>query len=140
MPYEVFLAARRKLMANVIRDALNRLQDANYQPATNAPPTLLSGAEAPLASSLRQLVDADLLPSGTTLVADNAGEARVAQVLSDGRLYAEGETYDSLLELSEALGVTGNPWSAWSAELSDGRLTLSMVREAHASNVPEAVA
>jgi hypothetical protein len=89
-----------------------------------------------LLSSLRQLVDADLVPSGTTLVADGAGEARVAQVLPDGRLCAEGETYDSLLELSDAPGVGGNPWSAWAAELADGRLLLSVVREAYAGKDP----
>ena len=118
-------------MAIVVRDALSRLQDASYQPVTNAPPSLASAVEDPPTSSLRQLVDADLVPSGTTLVADAAGDAYVAQVLPDGRLYAEGETYDSIVELSEALGVSGNPWSAWSAELADGRLRLSVVREAH---------
>lgn len=140
MPYEEFLAERRKRMAIVVRDALSRLQDANYQPATNAPPSRFSSAGKPPASSLRQLVDADLLPSGTTLLADKAGESRIAQVLPDGRLYAEGEAYDSLLELSEAFGVTGNPWSAWSAELPDGRLRLSVVRETYASNDPELMA
>jgi hypothetical protein len=64
------------------------------------------------------LVDADLVPSGTTLVTGGATDTRVVQVLPDGRLYAEGETYDNLIELSEALGVSGNPWSTWAAELT----------------------
>ncbi len=91
-------------------------------------------------SSLRQLVDADLVPSGTTLVVGSPVETRMAQVLPDGRLYAEGETYDSLIDLSEALGVTGNPWSAWAAELSDGRVLLSVLREAYADSDARATA
>lgn len=80
---------------------------------------------------MRQLVDADLVPSGTTLVTGGATDIRVAHVLPDGRLYAEGETYDSPIELSEALGMSGNPWSTWAAELADGRVLLSVLREAY---------
>jgi hypothetical protein len=57
MPYEDFLAERRKRMAIVVRDALGRLQDAKYQPATNAPPTLDSAVEEPMASSLSNCQD-----------------------------------------------------------------------------------
>jgi len=71
-----------------------------------------------------------LVPSGTTLVTGGAADPRVAHVLPDGRLYADGETYDSLIELSEALGITGNPWSTWAAELADGRVLLSVLRDA----------
>ena len=131
MPYDDFLAARRKLMAAVVRDALARLTDASYQPASSTPPTLDLATEEQPPSSMRHLVDADLVPSGTTLVTGGATDNRVAHVLPDGRLYAEGETYDSLIELSEALGVSGNPWSAWAAELADGRVLLSVLREAY---------
>jgi hypothetical protein len=131
MPYEDFLVARRKQMAIVVRDALARVTDASYQPAFSTPPTLAAAAEKPPPSSLRQLVDADLVPSGTTLVTGGDTDMRVAHVLPDGRLYAEGETYDSLIELSEALDVSGNPWSNWAAELADGRVLLSVLREAY---------
>ena len=89
-------------------------------------------------SSLRQLVDADLVPSGTTLVIGGAADSRVAHVLPDGRLYADGETYDSLIDLSEAVGVSGNPWSTWAAELADGRVLLSVLRVAYADTDMEA--
>lgn len=49
-------------------------------------------------------------------------------------MYADGEAYDSILELSEALGVTGNPWSIWAAELDDGRLRLNVIRDAYESS------
>jgi hypothetical protein len=134
MPYDDFLAARRKLMASVVRDALARLTDASYQPTSSTPPTLAAATEEQPPSSMRQLVDADLVPSGTTLVTGGAPDIRVAHVLPDGRLYAEGETYDSLIEMSEALGVSGNPWSTWTAELADGRVLLSVLREAYMDN------
>ncbi len=131
MPYDDFLVARRKLTASVVRDAIARLTDASYQPASSTPPTLAAATEEQPSSSMRQLVDADLIPSGTTLVTGGATDIRVAHVLPDGRLYAGGETYDSLIELSEALGVSGNPWSIWAAELADGRVLLSVLRETY---------
>jgi hypothetical protein len=131
MAYEDFLAERRKLMAIVVRDALARLEDVNYLPAVNGSSEADASGDRLPGSSLRDLVDADLIPSGTTLVTEDTGDVRVAQVLPDGRLYAEGDTYDGMLELSDALGVTGNPWSAWAAELDDGRLRLGVVREAY---------
>lgn len=137
MPYENFLVERRKRMATVVRDALARLEDARYQPVVNASPALAATGEERPDSSLRQLVDADLIPSGTTLIAGGAGDEQTAQVLPDGRIYADGETYDSILELSEALGVSGNPWSTWAAELDDGRLRLCVVRDAYESNALE---
>ena len=59
-------------------------------------------------------------------------------MLPDGRLYADGETYDSLIDLSEAVGVSGNPWSTWAAELADGRVLLSVLRDAYADTDIEA--
>ena len=139
MSYEDFLVARRKLMASVVRDALARLTEPSYEPAPSPPPTLAATAEEQPPSSLRQLVDADLVPSGTTLVTGGPADTRVAQVLPDGRLYADGETYDSLIDLSEAVGVSGNPWSTWAAELADGRVLLSVLRDAYADTDIEAM-
>jgi len=131
MPFDEFLAARRKRMAVVVRDAVARLADPDYKPDY----TSLGIAAAPAAgatevSELRGLVDADVLPSGTTLVAGEGSQQYLAQVLPDGRLYADGETYDGLIELSDVLGLQGNPWSLWAAELSDGRILLNVLREA----------
>jgi hypothetical protein len=132
MSYEDFLVARRKLMASVVRDALARLTEPSYEPASSTPPTLAATAEEQPPSSLRQLVDADLVPPGTTLVTGGTADTRAAHVLPDGRLYTDGETYDSLIDLSEALGISGNPWSTWAAELADGRVLLSVLRDAYA--------
>ncbi|MGH8574427.1 MAG: hypothetical protein ACREX8_17890, partial [Gammaproteobacteria bacterium] len=82
-----------------------------------------------ITSELRSLVDMDLLPPGTTLAAGDGPGQQLAHVLPDGRLYADGETYDRLLELSDALDLTGNPWTLWAAELPDGRVSLHVLRE-----------
>ena len=123
LSYDHFLTQRRKLMAQVVRDAVARIADPSYVPA---PPQFATAAEvrdAPL-STVRELVDADLLPR-------DAAQPQTAQVLPDGRLYADGETYDSLIDLSEGLQLTGNPWSAWAAELADGRIALNVLRDAY---------
>jgi hypothetical protein len=126
LPFQEFLSQRRKRMALIVRDATARLADPNYRPdyadtITDAVPTE--------ASELRSLVDTDLLPPGTTLTAGDGAGQRLAHVLPDGRLYADGDTYDRLLELSDALGLSGNPWTLWAAELPDGRVSLHVLRE-----------
>jgi hypothetical protein len=110
-------------MAQVVRDAVARIADPSYVPA---PPQFATAAEvrdAPL-STVRELVDADLLPPRRRAATDGAGPA-------DGRLYADGETYNSLIDLSEGLQLTGNPWSAWADELADGRIALNVLRDAY---------
>jgi hypothetical protein len=131
MTFDNFLADRRKRMAVVVRDAMARLFDPSYEPQYQDTAVEMEPASGNI--ELRTLVDADVIPSGTTLVIGEAAEQRIAQVLPDGRLYADGETYDGLVELSAALGVEDNPWSSWSAELADGRVRLNVLRDDHDS-------
>jgi hypothetical protein len=129
MVFEDFLPERRKRMAVVVHDAMARLSDPSYEPApVGRGPAIVPDQRAD--TDLRILVDADVLPSGTTVTAGKGPHQTVAQILPDGRLYADGETYDGLIELSEDLGLEGNPWSLWSAELADGRVLLAVLREA----------
>jgi hypothetical protein len=89
MAFDDFLADRRKRMAVVVRDAMARLFDQSYEPqyeAADVDEGALSGDV-----ELRTLVDADVVPAGTTIVTGEAAGERVAQVLPDGRLYADGE-------------------------------------------------
>ena len=72
-----------------------------------------------------------MLPSGTTIVVGDGAQQNLAQVLPDRRLYADGETHDGLIELSQMVGIEGNPWSLLSVELDDGRVLLSVLREAY---------
>jgi hypothetical protein len=131
MSFDMFLAERRKRMAVVVRDAMTRLADPGYEPELARPEAVEpKGHDAN--ADLRDLVDADVLPSGTTILAGDGADERVALVLPDGRLYADGETYDGLADLSEAFGLEGNPWALWSAELDDGRIALGVLREVEA--------
>jgi hypothetical protein len=135
MPFDEFLAERRKRMALVVRDAITRLADPTYEPQYAGPGAALA-PEPGADGELRALVEADLLPPGTTIVAGHGPEQNVAQVLPDGRLYADGETYDGLVELSEVVGLQGNPWFQWAAELPDGRVVLGVLREAQDEDAP----
>jgi hypothetical protein len=130
MDYERFLAERRKRMAIVVCDAMTRLADPDYTPQYATPHVASGVAESSTTTELRRLVDTDLLPPGTTISAGEGTNQYTAHVLPDGRLYAEGNTYDTIIELSEAVGVEGNPWAIWSADLPDGRATLNVLREA----------
>jgi hypothetical protein len=129
MPYDEFLAERRRRMAVVVRDAVGRLADSTYESPATVPATPAFALQDAPTGSLRSLVDADALPPGTTLHAGGEANAMTAQVLPDGRLYADGETYDSLLDLSDELGLDGSPWLTWSAELDDGRVQLDVLRD-----------
>lgn len=129
LSYDDFLTQRRRLMAQVVRDAVSRIADASYMPSLPTPAMAEGVLDVPV-STVRQLVDADVLPAGTTIVTRDAAQPQTAQVLPDGRLYADGEMFDTLLELSDSLQLSGNPWSTWAAELPDGRVALSVLREA----------
>jgi hypothetical protein len=132
MGFDEFLAERRKRMAVVVRDAMARLADPGYEPLYAGLGLTAPELGAEIGTELRALVDADVLPSGTTIVAgDDGSQQNVAQVLPDGRLYADGETYDGLIELSDVLSLEGNPWTLWSADLPDGRMVLAVLREAY---------
>lgn len=129
MDFDSFLVERRKLMARVVRDAFELLRDPNYRVSYQERPTTQLESVLADATELRGLVDEDLLPAGSSIAAGEGANQHVAQVLPDGRLYCEGETFDGLVELSEGLGLTGNPWTMWRAELEDGPVSLNVLRE-----------
>jgi Restriction Enzyme Adenine Methylase Associated len=72
--------------------------------------------------TLADLVDADVLPTGTTLLAPGDVEI-AASVLSDGRISFNGQTYDSpSAAAANACGRSRNGWTYWIADLVDGVL------------------
>ena len=74
--------------------------------------------------TLSDLIDSDLLSPGTELIASTDQGEVVASVLPDGRVHYEDETFGSLSELGDSLGLEESPWHAWVADLSDGRVRL----------------
>lgn len=131
MDYEDFLQARRKLMADVVRRAFDLLRSHGYTTPKNVPSaTPAADPSAPeVDATLADLIEAELLPAGTELIAmSDQGEVR-ASVLPDGRVHYDDETFGTLLELSESLGLSASPWQAWAADLPEGRVRLAMLRE-----------
>ena len=129
LAYDRFLSERRKLMAGVVRGAFARLRAGDYapEPSAGAVPTPAEREAAP--PSLFELLDRDLLPAGTQLVAPAAAVETLASVLPDGRVYLDGELYDDLGELSAAASLVGNGWTDWVADLPDGRVRLDVLRD-----------
>lgn len=130
MEYDKFLQARRKLMADVVRRAFELLRSHSYTTPVDVPEA--TDTVAPFASTdttLAQLMEEDLLPAGTELIASSEQGEIVASVLPDGRVHFENETFDSLADLTESLGLAESPWQLWVADLADGRVRLSVLRE-----------
>src|SRR6202035_2306438 len=91
MDYLAFLAARRRLMGHVVRDAYAKLNEHGYTPVYPDAGRVPSG-QSDVARSwthhgvhLADLISADLLPAGTTLLSAQGGIEAVATVLPDGK-------------------------------------------------------
>ena len=135
MPYEEFLVTRRRLMARVVRDAFARLTDEGYKPQRSqstapAEPGVLVPDGGRTEVRFRDLIDADILPAGTSLSPSNGELDVVATVLPDGNVYMDGEAFESPSEAATARrGEPTNGWDFWSADLPEGRVRLRVLRE-----------
>ncbi|GEM_PF-3884622 len=123
-------------MGTVVHDAFSQLKDHGYAPQYPAinPDAITSMAKAgkPLQGvSINDLIEAELLPPGTTLTpAKDAAEGVVAAVLPDGKIVYNDEVHSS--PSGAAVGVTSVPvngWVFWAADTADGRFTLAALRE-----------
>ena len=137
LPYSDFLAARRKLMGQVVRDGYLQLKEHAYAPTYPPPATKAVKEQADLAHpsavvDISTLIEADLLPAGATLVPAKSLPAEtvlVATVLPDGKIAFEDEIYGSPSGAGQAAtGIPTNGWTYWAAETPDGRFTLAALR------------
>lgn len=131
LPYDTFLAERRRLMAQVVRDAFHRLADSGYapvypapgKPAQPAPP-----ARAHFGVRVSDLIDGGLLAAGAVLI--NSTDDVEARVLADGRIEFEGVSYDSPSGAGDvAHGGTTNGWAYWFADSPAGLRSLATLRD-----------
>lgn len=129
--YREFLEIRRKLMAQVVRDAFALLAESSYEPTYPKPegeppkPT-----RAHVGVKLADLLNAGLLSPGTTLIDAQEGSDSVALVMEDGRILLHGQTYDTPSGAGKALTESSvNGWEFWSADTADGLRTLASLRE-----------
>jgi hypothetical protein len=135
MQYQPFLAERRKLMAEVIRDAYAQLAEHGYAPvypeASSSPASAQrSTVRNRYSVNLADLIAADLLSAGTTLLPAQRGLEVVATVLPDGKVACADEIYGSPSAASDAVtGGSTNGWTFWIADAPDGRVTLADLRD-----------
>lgn len=129
--YQEFLESRRKLMAQVVRDAFALLSASSYEPSypkpEGEPP---KPNRAHVGVKLADLLNTGLLSPGTTLIDAQEGGDSVAVVLEDGRILLHGETYDTPSGAGKALTESSvNGWEYWSADTPDGLRTLASLRD-----------
>ena len=136
LDYPDFLAARRKLMGHVVRDAYAKLNENGYSPVyPQAGPSPSAPADTGRSWThhgvhLADLIAADLLPTGSTLLPAQGGIEAVATVLPDGKIVHADEIYATPSAASGAVtGASTNGWTFWVADTPDGRFTLAALRE-----------
>lgn len=137
LEFSEFLVQRRKLMAGVVQEAFECLSESGYQATYDrADPT---GARSPSNESMpaggsqvsvRDLIDAGLLPVGTVLTPARNRHAAVAEVDEDATIVLEGDSYASLSAAAKAASGTQseNGWLFWLAETPAGDVTLDEIR------------
>lgn len=134
MDYQAFLAERRKLMARVTRDAYAKLSDHGYTPVYPEAGHLRDedqqGGRAHYGVNLADLIEAELLPPGTTLLSAQRDLDAIATVLPDGKIAYADEIFNTPSGAGDAAtGGSTNGWTFWIADSPDGRFTLAALRE-----------
>ncbi len=136
MDYPAFLAARRRLMGHVVRDAYANLNEHGYTPvypkAGQAPAEQSDAAHSWTHHGVRlaDLISADLLPAGTALLPAQGATDEVATVLPDGKIAYANEIYNTPSAASGAAsGASTNGWTYWTANAPDGRFSLAAIRD-----------
>ncbi|WP_026922170.1 GmrSD restriction endonuclease domain-containing protein [Glycomyces arizonensis] len=125
MGYSDFLAHRRRLMAQVIRDAFEHLAKEDYAAAYPEP----ERGVAAESRSVAELIGLGLLEPGESVV--NEADEVQAVVLSDGRLEFDGTEYNTPDDAARvAAGEARDGWTYWSVESpDDGAMTLAALSE-----------
>jgi hypothetical protein len=134
MDYQAFLAERRRLMAQVTRDAYAKLSDHGYTPvypeAGRLPGDDQPGGRAHYGVNLADLIEAELLLPGSTLIPAQRDLDAIATVLPGGKIAYADEIYNTPSGASDAAaGGSTNGWTFWIADTPDGRFTLAALRE-----------
>ncbi|WP_316529465.1 GmrSD restriction endonuclease domain-containing protein [Kitasatospora brasiliensis] len=135
MEYDHFLAARRELMAGVVRDAFAQLADSSYNPSYPAPSTCAASMSRSGGSRfpLHKLIDAGLLEPGALLEPSWSGHSVTASVNGRGLIEVDGETYDTPSGAARATGKHTNGWEFWSVVTPQGPVSLDKLRSEYTS-------
>jgi hypothetical protein len=138
MPYGEFLVERRRLMASVAREAFDSLRDSSYS-ATYPEASSVDEELEPIGSieaqdsayrvTIRDLVDAGLLPVGTILTSSVPRSDAIAEIDEHGQIVVNDVPYDTPSGAAYAVGERVNGWAFWQAELDAGAVRLGMLRK-----------
>ncbi|SFD73309.1 GmrSD restriction endonuclease domain-containing protein [Streptomyces aidingensis] len=134
MPYAEFLAARRTLMAAVVRDAFRALSDRDYrpvypQPGTPAAATSTASGGAGAWVALSDLLASGLLAPGTPVVPRQGVYEATGEIDAEGNIVLDGERYDSPSGAARALGSSANGWTFWRVRTREGLQPLDDLRQ-----------
>jgi hypothetical protein len=142
MSYGDFLAQRRHLMGQVVKDAFETLRQSGYQP-TYPPVDITSAASSSDKADDREsgyeLTTSDLISLGVlmpdALLTGRVDDVEVqARLLADGTIEFDGEVYNSLSAAGKvAAGRTVNGWYFWGTETDEGYRRLRRIRRMYAS-------
>lgn len=140
MEFQVFLAHRRTMMGQVVKEAYERLRESSYAPSYPVPGTgQPSGGATPAASAgvgdyvtLADLMASEVLEAGTILVGHVEDGEVQATLLAGGLIEYDGEVYDSPSGAGKVAkkGTSVNGWWWWHASTDDGLVRLSEIRAA----------
>lgn len=144
MEYEEFLAQRRFLMGQVVKEAYERLRETGYDPEypTTDTAEVFSGNELTVSDEFGyELTTADLLrlgvltPEASLFAKVDAGEV-YATLQPDGSVEYEGEVYPSLSAAGKAAaGRVVNGWYFWWTNTNQGPKRLRRIRRSYASGI-----
>ncbi|MER3386854.1 MAG: DUF262 domain-containing protein [Microcella pacifica] len=123
LDYEEFLAQRRRLIAEVIRDGYLKLSKGEVVEPTDPTQVELPAVVEP---SLRELIDQSLLSVGDFLDPVDPNWVVDAAVTDDGTIMIDGvHEFDSLDEAAHHLGVTSmSGYEFWALETEEGLVPL----------------
>jgi len=123
MDYEEFLGQRRALMAQVTKDAFEKLSVGAAKVPTDA---IILEDHVP-SRSLQELVEGSYLKAGDLLDPVDPDWAVDAVITDDGTVRIDGNLdFDSLDEAARHLGVTNiNGFEFWALEAGEGLVPLS---------------
>lgn len=130
MGYEEFLAARRKMMAQVVRDAYFRLLDPSYQPELNI--STPSDGEESVPPRLIDLIANGLIFPGDLITSLDLEKPNIGEISEDGEILLNEKIYDSPEQAARAMGdeVTDG-WDYWALMKDDFSIPLrDLVRKA----------
>lgn len=122
-----FLAARRGLMAQVVREAFDQLRSSTYLPQY-PPANEAAQAEEPTSpagertrTAITELLESGALDVGDVLMPADASFDALATVLEDGRLDIDGQVYESPDHAAIAVaGAEEDGWRFWLADTMEG--------------------